>query len=315
MVKSPAAMSTAPVIIRTRPLWKHVLGYTAFALLGGGCAALIFEGHEVPRAVPVVAGAVALAALGLAVSRSWNDRVEFHPDHLLERRIGRSRRIAIDDIAHMTLRYYDPRRGLDDEQALHLALFPREGRPIRFTGSVAGVMPAVKATYEPMVASMSARMEAGEVLTFADGSILPGLRTLAVAFGLTCVALLLAVLGLGAADWTERAELLLGLGATIATLFTMLRRWRQTLRNRGLLVSAQGIRPLVRGGRSAEAPWTPWPQVVGYVFDGLGLTIRTAAPDGVIALSTSTHNAYPLYRLLIEWNARARRAPPDHRET
>lgn len=311
-------------VVRSQPRFFAVV-LALLALLALGTAWVSAHFASAPGLAVSVVSLAVLAALAWSLARRWDDRVEFHADHLVDWRAGRSRRVALDDVTHLTVRFQQPQRGFSPDHALHATLAVRDAEALSVRGEVASAMPALRAVGAAIARRLARRLEAGETLYFEDDPRFP-LSRLASVVGL----FLLLVAGLvGLVALPVRASNNLWLLVRLVGVYGVfavgvaraVRQWWRSRRSRGLAVSAQGIRPLseverravslgnYRTSTAAMEPWIPWSDVVRDTFDGYGLTLDTASRDEPVVLTDSAENLLPLHQLLTEHVARARR---DH---
>ncbi|MFO0609405.1 MAG: hypothetical protein U0324_39945 [Polyangiales bacterium] len=284
-----------------------------FALTAGLAAGLS------PLAAPLTA-ALIVAAVGLAasaVARRWNDRVELHPDRLVERR-GRSvREVPLDDVV-----------GLDvDGPAPHLApssdppppwpvavtVRVKRGAAVVLRGDRDDLAPLVDALNEALLRRMLARLDRGETIAFADRGAPPVLWV--VAAGVASAAWLTGAASVwrGVVRRDSLEHLLVGALLTVALVACAvgtLRHWRASRESRGLVVSSRGLLPLAdaRAGAAAATayreahggagPWIPWEEVAWHRHDALGLTVQCDARPAPIVLGARTESLLLLDLLL-----------------
>lgn len=315
-------MSDVPteVVVTPRRSRAELVLVNVLALLLGVPIAASLAAWISPYGPPLAVAAALLLVAYTLVSR-WNDRVELHPDRLIDRHAGRSRDIPLDDVVGVDVTLFDPRAGYTARQTVTVTVRPRTGAPVVVRGAAATVEPWLTALASALARRMRARLARGETLTFADAARFPlfavtgvGLLTGAFALGLLG-ALRSDAPGAGAVRLVRFGVLAVFLGWGV---IQSLRRWLGARKSRGLAVSSRGVVPLteLRPGQEAVAgyreaygaagPWVPWGEVVSSRLDGYGLTVRCAARAEPIALTGRTESLFVLDRLLTECVQRER---------
>jgi hypothetical protein len=311
--------TTTPIVVPLRSRVEltlvNVLVALMFAPLVG---AIVNVWSSVGATMAVLA---VLAVTFWNVARQWRDRLEVHPDHVVEHRGSRARTIALDDVATVGVTLFDARRGFDVHQTIELTVTPKQGAPVLARGGTRAVEPGLTALAAAMSRRFSRRLEDGETLRFPDRARFPFLAV----FGggaLVLICVLALVLALAGAE-PIRNPVGIARGALLSvilgwTAFQMLRRWFASRKSRGLAVSLRGVRPLTevddgavevggyRDAYGAAAAWIPWGDIASTALDGFGLTLQCGSRAAPIALTARAENLIVLDRLLTEWMQRAR---------